>query len=377
MTLADARLAVVNATLADALGGELILVGPPGVPRHGLAGNLELLAWLGLEWTERRLDEPPVDADIAGLVDGIALQHCERDAIRQIAEDRALGITHVVLPLDHRDIAALAERIRASSGRQLPVYLLVGVGEPPSNDAATALAWYRERGYLPEGLEAYLAASACWPTPPASIDTSRMQACYRRRELSHAAWSPDGEQIHRAGRQAMRAADPERVRHLLRARFRRLYGRWHGASTTSHLPEEWLSVLASALQEEAGSLDEAAELARFAFVDRVGRMTGEVADALNGPHVCAVLAGCREGLDPGKLATPDRAKLFFQELRHHFRDTVGLRGRDVMFPIRAALTGTMVGPCLGVVASLLGYERCRGRLREALTGLQYEARDKA
>jgi glutamyl/glutaminyl-tRNA synthetase len=56
---------------------------------------------------------------------------------------------------------------------------------------------------------------------------------------------------------------------------------------------------------------------------------------------------------------------------------VGLRGRDVMFPIRAALTGTMVGPCLGVVASLLGYERCRGRLREALTGLQYEARDKA
>ncbi|MGC9360011.1 MAG: hypothetical protein ACP5G7_06495, partial [Anaerolineae bacterium] len=61
-------------------------------------------------------------------------------------------------------------------------------------------------------------------------------------------------------------------------------------------------------------------------------MTAEATDALSGPRVHAVLVGCLEGTGPGKLATPDRAKLFFQELRRHFRDTIGLHGRHVMFP---------------------------------------------
>jgi len=87
--------------------------------------------------------------------------------------------------------------------------------------------------------------------------------------------------------------------------------------------------------------------------------------------------GCVQCMSAEKLATPDRAKLFFQELRHRFRDTMGLRGRYVMFPIRAALTGTMVGPCLGIVASVLGYERCCSRLREALDTLPNKARDQA
>ena len=377
LALASARLAAANATLAEALGGELIVVRPSGAPSRVIVHNLELLAWLGLDWAEASLDGLAADAAIVGLAKRIAAQPGERDAIRRIGEDRALGITHAILPLDCHDVAALAERVGGALDWHPTVYLFLGMAESPSDDTPTSLGWYRERGYLPQALRAYLAASACWPTPPTDVDAAKMLACYRRAELSHAVWSPNGEQIRKVGRHAMREADAEYIGQRLRARFQRFYGRWHRASDTSHRPEEWFSLLARALQQEAVTLDEATELARFAFVDRVGTMTSEATDALRGPRARAVLAGCLEDMDPGKLATPDSAKLFFQQLRHRFRDTMGLRGRHVMFPIRAALTGTLVGPCLGIVASLLGYERCYSRLREALNGLQNGAGDKA
>ena len=79
-----------------------------------------------------------------------------------------------------------------------------------------------------------------------------------------------------------------------------------------------------------------------------------------------VLEHCRTTLTEDALRTPLTANEFFREMRHHFRDTAGIRGRLVMFPIRAALTGTLKGPCLGMVTSLLGRRRCIERREDVL-----------
>ena len=68
----------------------------------------------------------------------------------------------------------------------------------------------------------------------------------------------------------------------------------------------------------------------------------------------AFLAGVTaEGID-----TPERANAWLTELRHTLRDSDGLRGKQVMFPIRAALTGSLRGPCLGIITSRIF---CGGR----------------
>ncbi len=162
----------------------------------------------------------------------------------------------------------------------------------------------------------------------------------------------------------------ESVREAYRAGLEAAYGRWERAEGTVHTPEAWFAILCEAVAQEAKTLEEMVALSAFAFVERLTAYTPEAVEALQGPMALEVLRRAREALTEEALATPESANAYFRVLRHHFRDAAGLRGKLVMFPIRAALTGTMVGPCLGVVASLLGARRAAQRLEEAIQALE-------
>jgi len=377
LTLGDARLAVANATLAACLEGRMVLVRPRDAPCSLDEQNRELLQWLGIEWLEASLDETWVAAQSGRAHDALGSEFTEPQHLLRLVQDRSLGITHAVISIHEEEVIAISQHATETRGWHVTRYVPLGATGTPNDGTPTALRWYRERGYLPEALRTHLAASACWATPPTKPHIARMRTLYRSGQLSRTLWYPTFKHLQSAGHHAMREADLRRVTRLLRPRLGRAYGQWHYASGTAHTPKAWLAILASALQQESACLEEAVALARFAFVDRVGTMTPEASAAVCGSPVRAVLAGCLQRLQPQDLATPDRAKLFFQELRHHYRDTIGLRGRQVMFPIRAALTRTMAGPCLGVVASLLGYERCRRRLHETLESLPSKARNQS
>lgn len=377
LSLADARLVVANANLAAYLGGQMVLVRPRGISSAIAEQSSNLLAWLGVDWVDTTLDEMAVSAELKRAARALGGTVGEPRHLLRLVQDQALGITHAVIHTDDGDITAIAERAAETFGWHAIHYVPMGPMATLSDGTPTSMEWYRERGYLPEALQTHLAASACWATPPSDPDVAQMQARYRDGQLSRAIWQPSSEQLHSAGRRAMREATPERVVQLLRPRLERAYGQWHQAAGTAHPPENWLAILAGALQQEAACLEGAVALARFAFANRVGTMTSEASATLEDRYADIVLASCLQRLRPSEVATPEHAKLFFRELRHHYRDTRGLHGRQVMYPIRAALTGTMIGPCLGVVASLLGYERCRRRLREALDALQAEVRDQA
>lgn len=153
----------------------------------------------------------------------------------------------------------------------------------------------------------------------------------------------------------------------MRAQLELAYGRWHRAEGTAHTPEDWLSILYHATAQEAATAEEMAALSAFAFLDRVEHLSEEAAAALQGPDADQVLSYVLQTLNEESLTTPESANAYLRQVRHRFRDLCGLRGKLVMFPLRAALTGTMIGPCLGVVISLLGSERCRQRIRARLS----------
>ena len=162
---------------------------------------------------------------------------------------------------------------------------------------------------------------------------------------------------------------PETVAERLRPRLEQTYGRWHSAQSTVHVPEAWLRILVEGLQGEAHTLQEMVRLSAFAFVERFAGADAEAQTALSDTWAASVLRHCLRTLSPEALATPLLANAFFRDLRHHFRASAGIRGRQVMFPIRAALAGSMQGPCLGVVATLLGSSLCAQRIEECLACL--------
>jgi hypothetical protein len=160
--------------------------------------------------------------------------------------------------------------------------------------------------------------------------------------------------------------DPEHAREALRPLLEQTFGRWEASAGTAYAAETWYATLVTALAQEAKSIPEMVALSAFAFEERVTRLTPAAQEALAGPWAPQVLRHCLDTLTPDAVASSQAAAEYLRALRHHWRDVAGLRGQQVMFPLRAALTGTMVGPCLGIVLSLLGWDRCRQRLQDRL-----------
>jgi nondiscriminating glutamyl-tRNA synthetase len=73
-------------------------------------------------------------------------------------------------------------------------------------------------------------------------------------------------------------------------------------------------------------------------------------------EVCAALAAALADLAPW---SGEQVKSAVQSVGA----TLGVKGRDLFQPVRAALTGRTHGPELPLVAELLGRDRCLARLR--------------
>jgi len=126
-------------------------------------------------------------------------------------------------------------------------------------------------------------------------------------------------------------------------------------------PAEWLAKLLEAVAPEVDSAGTLPAAARFAFQDDVP-VDPSIGALLRGAHAGAVLAEFSRRLGALERTTPEPVTALFKELRAGFKEQHGLRGREVMMTVRAALTGQVSGPCLEVVVCLLGRQRCLERV---------------
>lgn len=126
-------------------------------------------------------------------------------------------------------------------------------------------------------------------------------------------------------------------------------------------PAEWQEKLLESIAPELHSPEDLVAAAQFAFVEQVN-VTPAAAVWLVGERAGDVLRECAGRLSLLERTTPEAVAALFKELRAALKAAWGLRGREVMMPIRAALTGRVEGPCLEIVVCLLGRRRCLERL---------------
>ena len=290
-----------------------------------------------------------------------------------VVDDHAMGINCILRGAEHASNTPRQILLYQALGYALPEYghmslILTTNGDKMSKRFGdTSITHYREAGYLPEALLAYMATLG-W-APGKQTDTLTLEELVTRFSVRRLSASPsvfDPARLESVNKHYLRAADTARIGELLRPRLVAAYGRWEQAAGTAYGAEEWYHLLVRACQDEATTLGEIVKLSAFALQDQLGPLTEDARQALLDPAAHHVLAYCIANMPADVLASSERAAEFFKELRHHFRDQDGLRGQQVMFPVRAALTGSLVGPCLGIVATLLGVDRCRARLESAL-----------
>jgi len=128
---------------------------------------------------------------------------------------------------------------------------------------------------------------------------------------------------------------------------------------------EWQETFLRAAREEAASLTDMVRLAVPLFADVITTYTPEARQCLENSFANEVLSAFREGLATVEPFNYDMVNQYLRDLRWRFKSQKGLSGQQVMFSIRAALTGTLTGPCLVIMIILLGQARCLQRVQAA------------
>jgi glutamyl/glutaminyl-tRNA synthetase len=186
----NALTAVANRRFADSHDGALVLRIDDTDPSRTVVGGEEAilgeLAWLGLvfdegpvrqsqrgalyaEASEKALEAGAAERDDDGSVrlrpDGTTLLRADGTATYQlatVADDLALGITHVIRGNDHRPNLALQQRIARALGGELPEVIHHGLVLGPDGKKLSkrhghsSIAELRDEGYPAAAVRAYL-----------------------------------------------------------------------------------------------------------------------------------------------------------------------------------------------------------------------------
>jgi glutamyl/glutaminyl-tRNA synthetase len=235
-----------------------------------------------------------------------------------VVDDLELGITHVIRGEEHLSNTARQTLLYRALGATEPMFIHLGVILGPDGKklskrhGAASIADYRRQGYVPEALVNYLALLG-WNHPEGKEEFVDLDELWREWDPSRLGSSPA-------------TFDPDRLRVF-------------NASHIRSLPAEELRARLEPFLEEPDSSDE-------------------------------VFARAAAGLEGREFGDVEEARSFVGGLRAWAKEN-GIETRNLLHPLRLALTGKNKGPEMAYLFTILGAEESRERIlraREARLG---------
>ena len=273
-----------------------------------------------------------------------------------VVDDADMGITHVIRGEEHLSNTARQSLLYRALGAEEPRFIHLGVILGPDGKklskrhGAASIADYREEGYLPEALVNYLALLG-WNHPEGKEEYSGLDEIARDFDPSRLGSSPA-------------TFDPDRLLFFNASHIRRLPAgelqRRLEPFLDEPLPRGHERASVEAMREEMRTLSEAPRLLReitgpvdpSAFVEELSDSSDEVF-----AHVAAELEG-------RKFGDVEEARGFVKSLRAWAKER-GIKTRNLLHPLRLALTGKNRGPEMAYLFAVLGADEARGRIVRA------------
>jgi glutamyl-tRNA synthetase len=279
-----------------------------------------------------------------------------------VVDDLELGITHVIRGEEHLSNTARQTLLYQALGATEPRFVHLGVILGPDGKklskrhGAASVADYRREGYLPEALVNYLALLG-WNHPEGKEEFADLGEISRDWDPSRLGTSPS---TFDPGRLLVFNAD--HIRRLPADELRRRVEPF----LEEPLPRGREPAALEAIREEMRTLSAAPRLLR-GITDPVeaSALVEELPDS--GDEVFARVAAGLEGREFGDV---EEARDFVAGLRAWAKER-GIKTRDLLHPLRLALTGKNRGPEMALLFAVLGADEARERIlraREARLG---------
>ena len=273
-----------------------------------------------------------------------------------VVDDSEMGITHVIRGEEHLPNTARQALLYRALGADEPRFVHLGVILGPDGKKLSkrqgdaSVAEYRREGYLPEALVNYLALLG-WNHPAARDAFADLEELVREWDPSRLGASPstfDRDRLLSLNSRHLRRLTPEELHRRLEPFLE------------EPLPPGRELVAVEAIREEMRVLSDAPRLLRgiTAPVDPAS-FAGELPESSE-----EVFAHVVQELEDRAPVDLERAKDFVAGLRAWAKER-GTKTRDLLHPLRLALTGQNRGPEMAYLFAVLGPEEAKARIERA------------
>ncbi|HET7478626.1 MAG TPA: glutamate--tRNA ligase family protein, partial [Rubrobacteraceae bacterium] len=273
-----------------------------------------------------------------------------------VVDDLQMSITHVIRGEEHLSNTGRQAVLYRALGEKEPEFVHLGVILGPDGKklskrhGAASVADYRDEGYLPEALVNYLALLG-WNHPAGREEFDGLDDLARewdpsRLGASSATFDPD-RLLHVNGRH-IRALPVAQLRERVEPFLE------------EPLPDGRGLISVEAIRDEMRTLSDAPRLLREILgpadpADFAGQLP-ESSDT--------VLAYVLEALAKRSIEDIESTRSFVADLRS-WAKARGIKTRDLLHPLRLALTGRDRGPEMAYLFAVLGPEEARSRIERA------------
>ncbi len=273
-----------------------------------------------------------------------------------VVDDAAMGITHVIRGEEHLPNTARQALLYRALGKREPEFVHLGLILGPDGKklskrhGVASIVEYRSEGYLPEALVSYLALLG-WSHPEGREEFANLHELAREWDPSRLGASPatfDTDRLLFDNARCIRALSIEELHQRLEPFL------------DEPLPEGRELLAVEAVRDEMRLLSDAPRLVYeitgpvdpSAFVQELSESSGPV------------FARAVAVLDGRKVEDLESARELVRELRDWAKEE-GVKTRELLHPLRLALTGRDRGPEMAYLFAVLGAEEAWGRIERA------------
>ncbi len=299
-------------------------------------------------------------------IEDFVVMRANGSALYQLAvsvDDMTMGMTHIIRAEDIFSSSPKQVMIIRALGKEPPLYghapLIVGPDRKPLSKryGDTAIAEYRHKGFMPEVILNYL-VTLDWSVGDGTTEKFSIDGLIRAFDPPGITRNPSAFDIDK-----LTAWNGDAIRELSVPAFIDAIAPFmEREDVVPEVGDEARGVLAKIaplVQERVKRLDEAPGQIGFLFTEDVvpddkaaKLLTAERAGLLG------AVAGLLAELEPWTVEVVSGALT-------EWADGTGLKRKDVLQPVRAAITGALVSPPLFESIEALGRERSVARLRAA------------
>ena len=263
-------------------------------------------------------------------------------------DDALMEITHVIRGEDHLSNTPRQILLSESLGFRVPQYLhlplVLSEARTPLSKREHGLSVknLKEEGYMPEAILNSVARLG-WSPGEGLLTLEEMKGPFTQKRLSKSPAIFDTNTLKRFGRALMEKTPSERLADLLRPFF-------------ENVDREKLIKAIDAVKESAMTLN--GLMALLTPLLREPLCSEEAGKILKGPDTGVVLSALGKALADVEELNERTCPAVMEKLRE-----TGLKGKTLLLPIRAALTGQTSGIELNKILILLGKKNIMERIK--------------